>query len=279
MESFSFIQVTDHHLGDHPAHLHNGYPTNFIFEHTLHQIAAGGHSADFLISTGDVVDPPTADGYAQLRTCLGIENASTVPGPLQITKPGLPRLPFYCIPGNHDDRTVMAEVLFAAHPAGLVNTVFVHKGMQFICLDWGEGSQAASSPGFWAFLEKALSSSLPSILISHHAVVPVGTRWLDSFVAEDVGRFWEIVTSPGANSRVMGILCGHTHITYDKIVDNIPVLGLRSTCYTFALADHVQAVIDSPHYRLVTIKDGILTSRIYEVPIPSSARVVISSER
>jgi hypothetical protein len=127
-------------------------------------------------------------------------------------------------------------------------------------------------------MRTALAKDMPSILVSHHAVTPIGARWLDNFIAEDIDRFWDIVTGSTVRSRVLGILCGHTHITYDKLVENIPVLGLRSTCYTFALSDKVQMVIDSPHYRLLTISGSTLTSHIFEVPLPASARVT-NSER
>lgn len=273
MESFSFLQISDHHLGDSHTHLHNGYATNFVFDLTLRQIAAAAHPVDFLLSTGDLVDPPTGVGYSHVRFSLGIENASLPPGPLAITRPGMPQLPFYCLPGNHDDRATMAQVLFGVEPRQTWNTTFTHKGVQFICLDWGAESQAAGSPEMWQFLEDALSRPMPAVLFSHHAVTPIGARWLDNFIAEDIDRFWEIVTGSRVRNKVLGILCGHTHITYDQVVENIPVLGLRSTCFTFALADHVQLVIDSPHYRLVNISAGALTSRIYEVPLPAAARI------
>jgi Icc protein len=275
MQDFSFIQVTDHHLGDHPCHLRYGYATNYAFDLTLRHIAAGGYNSDFLLSTGDLVDPPTPSGYSYLRSLLGITGSSPAPGPLYVNIPGMPNQPFYCIPGNHDDRNAMGQVLFAAQAFPSFNVAFIHKGVHFICVDWGSAAQAHTSQDMLDFLRRSLALDLPALIISHHAVVPVGTHWLDQFVAKDIDRFWKIVTQPSVNSRILGILSGHTHLTYDQQVENIPVLGLRSTCYSFAQSESVQMVITNPHYRLVTIRDGVLSSRIVEVPLPIASRIDI----
>ena len=63
------------------------------------------------------------------------------------------------------------------------------------------------------------------------------------------------------------ILCGDVHTTYETLVVGIPVLGLRSTTFQFALQDEPLLCLQPPHYRFVTIQDGILTSRTFEVPL------------
>jgi len=66
---------------------------------------------------------------------------------------------------------------------------------------------------------------------------------------------------------VLGILCGHTHMTYEEEYKGIPILGLRSTAFPFARTDEPLMLLAPPHYRVVHIQDGVLTSRIFEVPI------------
>jgi len=67
--------------------------------------------------------------------------------------------------------------------------------------------------------------------------------------------------------KVLGILCGHTHITYEEEYEGIPILGLRSTAFPFAKRDEMLMLLAPPHYRYVCVQDGILSSRIYEVPL------------
>jgi Icc protein len=148
-----------------------------------------------------------------------------------------------------------------------MNVAFQHKGVQFICLDWGAQPKAVASPELFDFLSQALESELPSVILTHHHLVPIGSRWLDEFIADDIDQFWEIVTAPGVSHKVLGMICGHVHMTYEEQVAGIPVLGLRSTAFPFAHTDEPLRTLQPPHYRLVTIQDGILTSRIYEVPL------------
>jgi hypothetical protein len=98
-------------------------------------------------------------------------------------------------------------------------------------------------------------------------VKPIGSRWLDSFLAEDLDQFWDIITKPGVKEKILGILCGHVHITYEDEYKGIQLLGLRSTAYPFAKTDDVMVILAPPHYRFITIKDNVLTSRVYKVPI------------
>jgi hypothetical protein len=57
------------------------------------------------------------------------------------------------------------------------------------------------------------------------------------------------------------------HITYEDEYQGIPILGLRSTAYPFARTDEFQLILAPPHYRFISIQNGILTSRIYKVPL------------
>ncbi len=130
-------------------------------------------------------------------------------------------------------------------------------------MDWGPHTKATAHPEMLDFLAQALETDLPSIIVMHHQVVKIGSRWLDDFIADDVSQFWKVVT--GRN--VLGIFSGHVHTTYERVVNGIPVFGLRSTAAPFALQDEPLTCLLPPHYRLVTVQDGILTTRIFEVPL------------
>jgi 3',5'-cyclic-AMP phosphodiesterase len=263
---FSFIQITDHHLTESDAEFLQGYSTRYALRRVLREIAQGtGPHADFMISTGDLVEKPTETAYRAARELLGLRNAaSAAPGPLSISAEGLQELPLYVLPGNHDDRQHFFAQLFPGHlPNNLLNATFVHKGVQFICLDWGPHTKAVAYPETLHFLARALETEMPSVIMMHHQVVRIGSRWLDDFIADGVEQFWNIIRG----RQVLGVFCGHLHSTYEQVVEHIPVFGLRSTAPSFVLQDEPLACLLPPHYRVVSLRDGRLTTQIQAVSL------------
>ncbi|HLO27971.1 MAG TPA: metallophosphoesterase [Anaerolineales bacterium] len=266
---FSFIQITDHHLLESEEQLREGFVPGHALRMVMRHIAehAAG-KADFIISTGDLVEPPTEAAYACAIKLLGLGPSAALPGPQHANVEGLHDYPMYFLPGNHDDRELLRRCLFPdSEPVGLYNFKFEHKGVQFVFMDWGVESKAVFLPETRNFLSQALKSELPSVIVCHQHVKPIGSRWLDSFIADEIDEFWEVVTAPGIKEKILGILCGHVHITYEDEYQGIQILGLRSTAYPFAKSDDVLVILAPPHYRYIHVHDGILTSRIYKVLI------------
>jgi 3',5'-cyclic AMP phosphodiesterase CpdA len=224
--------------------------------------------ADFIISTGDLVEPPTNKAYQCAIKLLGMQTAGSWPGPQKINVEGLKEYPFYYLPGNHDDRELLRRYLFPnSRQLDSYNFTFVHRGIQFIFMDWGPESKAVFLPETREFLTNALRFDLPSVIVCHQHVKPIGSRWLDDFIADDIDQFWDIVAKPGIKEKILGILCGHVHITYEDEYKGIQILGLRSTAYPFAKTDEIEIILAPPHYRFVSIQNNVLTSRVYKVLI------------
>ena len=269
MSNFSFIQITDHHLLESEGQIREGFVPGHALRMVMRHIA--GHvanKADFIISTGDLVEPELDSHYRCAVRLLGVSSPAALPGPQYINVEGLSNYPMYFLPGNHDDRTLMTRYFFPDSKApGLYNLTFEHKGVQFFLMDWGTESKACFLPETREFLKQALRTDLPVVLICHQHVKPIGSRWLDSFIADEIDDFWEIVTAPGIREKILGILCGHAHITYEDEYEGIQILGLRSTAFPFAKTDGPTLILAPPHYRFVTIQNNVLTSRIYKVLI------------
>ncbi len=269
MENFSFIQITDHHLLEAEERLREGFSPGHALRTVMKHI--GEHTADkadFIISTGDLVEPCTDETYQCAVKLLGINTPASLPGPQHVNVEGLRNYPMYFLPGNHDDRNLFTHYLFPnSKSPGLYNFTFEHKGIQFIFIDWGPELKAEFFPETRQFLAGALKADLPSVIICHQHVKRIGTRWLDAFIADDIDEFWEFVGAPGTREKVLGILCGHVHITYEDSFKGIPILGLRSTAYPFAKTDEVTILLAPPHYRFVSIQNNVLTSLIYQVPL------------
>ncbi|MBK9924386.1 MAG: metallophosphoesterase [Anaerolineales bacterium] len=269
MTGFSFVQITDHHLLHSEEALRGalcpGYTFRTVMRHISEHVA---DKIDFIVSTGDLVEPETDANYQGAMKLLGINSSAALPGPQEINIEGLKDFPFYFLPGNHDDRELVTKYLFPESTAPkLYNFTFEHKGTQFIFMDWGPDTKAYLFPETREFLAQALQSELPSVIVCHQHVKKIGSRWLDSFIADDIREFWNVVVSPDVKEKVLAILCGHAHITYEDEYRGIPILGLRSTAFQFAKTDEPLVVLEDPHYRYIHIQDGILTSRVYKVSL------------
>jgi 3',5'-cyclic-AMP phosphodiesterase len=268
MEGFSFIQITDHHLMEAEDTLREGFcpghALRLVMQHISDHVA---DKADFIMSTGDLVEPDTDATYQCAVKLLGIKAPAALPGPQKVNVEGLRDYPMYFLPGNHDSRELMTKYLFpdSSKTPKLYNFTFVHKGVQFIFMDWGPESKAFLFAESKEFLAKALQSDLPSVIVCHQHVKRIGSRWLDDFLADNLSEFWEVVLQQ--KEKVLAILSGHVHITYEDEYRGVPILGLRSTAYPFAKTDEIQVILAPPHYRYINIQNGILTSRIYKVLI------------
>ena len=223
---------------------------------------------DFIISTGDLVEPDSDATYQGALKLLGINSSAALPGPQHINIEGLKDFPMYFLPGNHDKRDMFTRYLFPdSKPVNLYNFTFEHKGVQFVFMDWGQESKAHLFPETKEFLKKALQADIPSVIVCHQHVKRIGSKWLDAFLADNLDEFWEVVADTKVKDKVLAILCGHVHITYEEEQNGIPILGLRSTAYPFAKTDEPLVILAAPHYRFVRVQDGVLTSRIYKVAI------------
>ena len=160
MTDFSFVQITDHHLLETEDQLREGFSPGYALRMVMKHIAENvAEKADFIISTGDLVEPETDATYQCAVRLLGIRSSAALPGPQRVNVAGLQDYPMYFLPGNHDDRALMTHYLFPASNApDLYNLTFVHKGVQFIFMDWGPESKACFLPETRAFLEKQLKA-------------------------------------------------------------------------------------------------------------------------
>lgn len=261
---FSFIQITDHHLRQDEATLTLGYSTGYAMRRVMRHMADhAAHRADFIVSTGDLVHDGTAEEYGAVRQRLNLQSQSASAWP-SVTFEGLDHVPMLFLPGNHDQRDPFMRHLYPALPAApLFNAVYHHQGVQLVCLDWGPQTKAVATPEMLGFLSKALAGGQPSIILMHHHAAPVGAAWLDRFIADDVAAFWQMVEG----RQVLGIFGGHVHMTTKAVVRDIPVHTLRATTFQFDCQDRPVFCLQPPHYRIVRVEDGKISSELVEVPL------------
>jgi 3',5'-cyclic-AMP phosphodiesterase len=274
MSTFSFIQITDHHLRERESDLMFGFSPAHAFRATLRHIAQHAAArADFIVTTGDLVNNGTDGEYQAARVMLGMRETSVPPGPQRVSVEGLHEKPMYFLPGNHDPREVFFRNMFPDHvetsgepggPPRLMNASFMHKGIRFICVDWGGDNKPVAHPAMLEFLAESLRDRTPAIILMHHALAPVGIPRLDSFLPDELPQFAALIQG----SSALAIFHGHFHVTYELTIAAIPVYGLRSTTFSFAPdGDKVLFVLRPPHYRIVTVSEGKVTTEIVEVAL------------
>ena len=266
------VIVTDHHLGDGPCYVNRGYAPAWALDRVLDAIsAAGGHGADALLSTGDLVDRGHDAEYAFARSLLGIRAEGAAPGPLISSRPGFEDMPIYLVPGNHDPRTTWLANLFpATPPSDAVDLRFEIGDQAFVHLDLGtDGRAGVLRERSLDALDAATAGGRATVLVLHHHPVPVGVPWLDRALPAGIDRVWERL-----DRGIVAVLFGHAHATVDATVRGVPVLGTRATCFQFAATETPEFVMQPLHYRTLTVEGAQVTTERFEVPLagPPEAR-------
>jgi 3',5'-cyclic AMP phosphodiesterase CpdA len=154
---------------------------------------------DVTIITGDLAESGSPEEYARARDVLD----------------ALP-MPFYVVPGNHDDRERLREAFrdhtylprdgfiqyaIDTHPVRLIAMDTVVPG-----LPWGHLCEERLG---WLECRLAEAPRQPTVIFMHHAPFPTGIRLMDAMGlvegAEGLGAIVE------RHSQVERVLCGHLH--------------------------------------------------------------------
>ncbi len=194
---------------------------------------------DVVLATGDLVQDETRAGYERFREALE---------PFGV--------PVYCIPGNHDAPSLMAEVL--GKPPFRVGGAIDHGEWRLVMLD----TRRRGDDGGWLGnkqlqrLEGWLAASAPEhiLICMHHHPVPMGSRWLDGVALHNSDDFLEIVD---ACPRVRGIVWGHVHQASDRHRNGVRLLSTPSTCSQF-LPNSDDFAIDArgPGFRWLNLRSN-----------------------
>ena len=242
------VQITDTHLYADPAGALLGMPTLQSLDAVLDLVKAEALPADVALATGDLVHDGSAAGYRLLTD--------------RLCALGCPTL---ALPGNHDDPTLLAEVL-AAPPVQRVREA--HFGAwQLLLLDstvpGSDGGLLPASELEW--LDTALGAGSGHALVClHHSPLPTGSDWLDTMALANADNFFAVLDR---RPRVRGILFGHIHQTLETERNGVRILGSPSTCVQFAKV-RPRFGIDPrpPGYRwLGLLPDGAIRSGVRRV--------------
>jgi len=248
----SLLHITDTHLYADSARLLKGISPHDSLVAVLAHAQGKFPSPDAVILGGDMAQDEAAETYLRLAGMLQLWQA-----------------PFMVTPGNHANITALNNNLIpalAAHSAYSDHLQLPH--WQVITLNSHSAGNIAGLLGEneLAKLDRLLAQSQPrhTLIALHHHPVPINSRWLDRIGLKDRLRLWRII---GRHKHVKAIMCGHIHQEFDRMHNDVRVLGSPSCCVQFKPQHDVFALDGlSPGYRWLQLHpDGGIETDVVRV--------------
>lgn len=232
------IQISDTHLYANPQRALLGVNTKESFQAVIDLLQKEKGKIDFILHTGDISQDYSQESYLQLVEMIKDFN-----------------VPVYCIPGNHDDPEMMAQV-YPRDNVTIQKNIIV-KNWQFILLNSHKPGAVEGylEPSELKFMQECLLAypDHQSIVAFHHHPTPMGMKWLDRLWLTNADELWDAVAK---HKNVHTILFGHVHQAFEKKVNNIPCYAPPSTCIQFNnKQDHFGLENIPPGYRLLELYD------------------------
>lgn len=172
-------------------------------------------------------------------------------------------LPLYCVPGNHDVRSIMRQEL-SAEPFHYCASLAI--GNWFVtgidsCLEGSAGGRIADTE--LARLECGLKRTDAEhvAICLHHPPLPMGSAWLDQVGLNNSDEFLRLASKAG---NVRAVFFGHVHQAFEAAYRGIHIVGTPSTCRQFLPGSDEFALDDkAPAYRQVSLHaDGTVETQL-----------------
>ncbi|MFQ5984866.1 MAG: phosphodiesterase [Alphaproteobacteria bacterium] len=248
------IQVTDAHVGEDLGRMFEGFDTLASLQAVLAHARRNAWPSDLVLATGDLAGDGTPAAYRRLKELFGA---------LEV--------PVYCLPGNHDQPSAMAEHLVGGRVA--MPGSACHGAWQIVLLDstvegWEAGRLDDDRLGS---LDAALGRrpDLYALVCLHHQPVSVGTA-MDRVPLVNPEAFFEVLDRHG---QVRGVVWGHIHHPFDDERRGVRLMGSPSTCIQYKGEEELHRTERPPAYRWLNLHaDGRIETGIHWVEDFAAAR-------
>ena len=217
MNILRFAQLSDFHLykdKDFISYEHNTYQSFCAVTGLLKQEK---NALDLIIVTGDMAANMEKEAYFHADKVLASFN-----------------LPYYWLPGNHDDAALMKSIHAELSVQG--TNVFDIKGTRFILLDSSDRENKAME-GFLPeyelhFLEKSLAEApqTPTIIALHHQLLDIPNSWATPYGLTNKEDFYRITD---AHPQIKAVICGHIHYVENWERNGVQYFSAPATSYQF----------------------------------------------
>lgn len=194
-----------------------GHDPRARLEAVIDHICAHYSDAEFCVISGDMVEDPTAENYADLAARLE-----------RLPMPYLPMV------GNHDLRAPFLEALPVpdACQAGFVQYVHYGEGFRAICADTltegkGEGSYCEARFD-WLREELSRDQTTPTLVFCHHPPLALGFEMLDP---SRIPNGEALIDLLAAAPNVKHLFFGHVHRPCFGSIRGLAFASIRSVLY------------------------------------------------
>ncbi|MBT3332821.1 MAG: phosphodiesterase [Rhodospirillaceae bacterium] len=258
---FTFAQISDFHISAPDGTANSMYRTRRHLEVAVEHLNNLVPRPEFVLCTGDLVDGGGADQYAVLAGVLK-----------QL------QMPFYLIPGNHDDRDGIRRhfpehgyLMEMAGSDGFIQYTLEDWGPRFIALDTlvpGQtGGRLCQTRLGWLDDRLGDQPDRPTIIFMHHPPFRTGLARMDLKGLEDGAALAEILRR---HDNIEAVLAGHLHryITH-RFAGTIAVTA-PATAHQIALdlddPDSLRVIMEPPGGLLHVWfggDDGLVSHQIY----------------
>lgn len=236
-------QLSDSHIGLPGRALAKGLDTAPHLARAVASVLRLRPLPDLVIFTGDLVEAGGPEEYAHFRQLVA---------PL--------RLPFFVLPGNHDDR-VNLRAAFGAEAylpqSDCLDYVLESWPLRIIMLDTivpraphGELSQAQLA---WLDATLADQAAKPTLLALHHPPFQSGIVHMDEMALADPQALEAVVAR---HPQVAGVTCGHLHRAMAQRFGHTLAVSAPSVAHQIALD-----LNDVPEPRYIMEPPGFLLHR------------------
>jgi len=215
-DGVELLQFTDTHIYAEPGQCFDGVDTAATLVGALAHAGTFRRSPDAILVTGDLVHDPLPAAYERLATIL-----KSVASPV------------FCIPGNHDEPSLMHKIL-------ATENISTHKSILFdrwiiVLLDTFLPGTHAGKLGVneLAFLDQTLTEYKDkyALICLHHPPVSIGSPWMDRMGLQNPADLFALVDR---HPQVRGILWGHIHQEFKSERKAVKLFATPSTCVQFA---------------------------------------------
>lgn len=249
--ALKILQITDQHILARPQQTLMGVNTDFYWRAVFDHALQNHPDSALIILTGDLCQQPSVSSYQRILQTLTTTS-----------------IPCICLPGNHDDFSLMQQTLNHGNVSCNKQMVFEH--WQIINLN----SQIIGQTGGYLqqdeldFVEQCVNRhpDLHVLVTCHHHCTATGSRWMDTMQIKNSDALFQKLLN---FAQIRAITTGHIHQQLETEKGHIRVFGTPSTCFQFKPYSRDFALDSSaPGYRWFELSaDGEILSKVERLPV------------